>query len=85
MFFTKGGSTPKVSRALMNGNGNEVPLVSKAITRPRGLTLDYANKHVYWTDTYSNYIQRVTYFGKQRMVIMTGKWVGSVFWRKNRL
>ncbi|XP_064646344.1 low-density lipoprotein receptor-related protein 1-like isoform X2 [Lineus longissimus] len=79
MFFTKSGSSAKVSRAAMDGSGKETELVSKMITRPRGLTLDYANKHVYWTDTYANYIQRITYFGKQRTVIMTGKWVDNIF------
>ena len=70
MFFTTWGTIdPKMERSLMDGSDRTVMVVRK-IVYPSGLTLDYANRHVYWVDSYLNHIDRIHYDGTNRRTIV---------------
>ena len=57
-------------------DGSErMTIVKTKIAYPFGVTLDYANKHVYWVDGYHSNVQRVNYDGSNRRTITT---LGSV-------
>lgn len=49
-----------------------VPLVYKKIVYPAALALDYANEHVYWSDTFYESLERVSYNGDNRNVVFYG-------------
>lgn len=65
MFYTKSQKFGCLERANLDGT-NQTVLVSHKIIYPFGLTLDLANEHVYWMDTYMDSIERVDYNGKNR-------------------
>ena len=70
MFFTNWGTVdPKLERALMDGS-RRTTLVESKIVYPSGITLDYANKQVYWVDGYLNHIDRIDYDGGNRRTII---------------
>ncbi|CAL4088832.1 unnamed protein product, partial [Meganyctiphanes norvegica] len=70
MFFTDWGTTaPKLERALMDGSQRE-QIVNRKIVYPFGVTVDYANRHVYWVDGYLSHVERVNYDGSNRRVIL---------------
>lgn len=51
MFWTDWGDVPKIERASMNGDPSSRKIVvSDDIFWPNGLTVDYDNELVYWTD-----------------------------------
>lgn len=64
MFFAKWEKS-SIERAHMDGS-DIVSLVSSKIVYPLDITLDLANEHVYWVDTYTDIIERVDYDGKHR-------------------
>lgn len=64
MFFAKWEKS-SLERAHMDGS-DIVQLVSSKIVYPLDITLDLANEHVYWVDTYSDIIERVDYDGNHR-------------------
>lgn len=49
----------------MDGS-NAVELVTSEVLYPTDITLDLANEHVYWIDTYYDMVERVDYNGKNR-------------------
>lgn len=75
MFYTK-WEKASLERTLMDGSGR-TPLVTSKIIYPSGLTLDLANEHVYWVDTYTDIIERIDYDGKNRASLK--KHANSVF------
>lgn len=79
MFFSKWGSSPSMlERCKMDGSERE-PLVTNKIVYPYGVTVDYPNKHVYWVDTYLDYVDRVGFDGKNRKNIMKGVDVQNLY------
>ncbi|KAL3854930.1 hypothetical protein ACJMK2_014165, partial [Sinanodonta woodiana] len=48
------------------------------LIKPLGLTLDYANQHVYWTDRDLNLVSRIDYDGTKKRVIYFGSLVKNV-------
>lgn len=71
MFWTDWGEVPKIERADMD-SANRTLLVNKEIYWPNGLTIDYKDKRVYWTDAKLNYIARIQYDGTDRQKILGG-------------
>lgn len=67
MFFTKWEKS-SLDRAHMDGSEVRT-LVSTKIVYPSGISLDLANEHVYWVDTYSDIIERVDYDGNNRTAL----------------
>lgn len=72
MFFTKWGATSAMlERSLLDGS-ERFPMVTHKIVYPYGVTVDFPNKHVYWVDTYLDFIDRINYDGTQRKTIRKG-------------
>ena len=73
IFFTEWGTgRPSLERAKMDGT-QRTELVNKDIVYPYGVTLDRPNRHVYWVDTYLDYIERCGYNGEARRTIVRGQ------------
>ena len=60
-----------MERALLNGKERRV-LVDRKIVYPYGVTIDYATEHVYWVETYLDFVERVNYDGSNRQTIRKG-------------
>ncbi|XP_050540895.1 low-density lipoprotein receptor-related protein 1 [Daktulosphaira vitifoliae] len=72
MFFTKWGQFPAmVERAYLNGQGRQ-SLVDHKVVYPYGLTVDIPSEHVYWVDTYLDFVDRINYDGTNRKTIQKG-------------
>ncbi|KAH3749996.1 hypothetical protein DPMN_184512 [Dreissena polymorpha] len=56
-------------------------IVTTKLAKPIGLTIDHANRHLYWSDMELNVIERVDFKGddKSRRVISLGLKVGTCF------
>ena len=77
MFFSTLAETPKLERATLDGGDRQVLLhvLSQQMVRPQGLSLDLANQHLYWTDSYLDRIERINYNGTNRVLILRRVWV----------
>lgn len=72
MFFTKwGASSPMLERTTLDGL-NRTTLVQQNIVYPYGVTVDYPTQHVYWVDTYLDFVERIDYDGSNRRTIRKG-------------
>lgn len=71
LFWTDGGQNPKIERALLDGT-NRTVLASESLASPRGLTIDYTNDFLYWTDDVLDMISRMAPDGTQRQIIRYG-------------
>jgi len=72
MFFTKWGQYPAmVERATLSGH-DRLPLVDHKIVYPYGLTVDIPSEHIYWVDTYLDFVERINYDGSNRHTIKKG-------------
>ncbi|KAG0718004.1 Low-density lipoprotein receptor [Chionoecetes opilio] len=57
IYWTDWGSEPKIERAGLDG-GDRTPIVTAPhVHWPNGITVDYANKKLYWCDGYKNEIK----------------------------
>lgn len=71
MFFTKWGTAASLERASLDGKSRTI-LVDYKIVYPYGLTVDFPLEHVYWVDTYLDFVERVSYDGSDRHTIRKG-------------
>lgn len=71
LFWTDGGQSPKIERALLDGT-NRTALATESLASPRGLTIDYTNDFLYWTDDVLDMISRMATDGTQRQIIRYG-------------
>lgn len=79
MFLTIwGANKAKIIRAELDGKFKMV-LVDSKIVYPYGITIDYPNKHLYWVDTYLDYIERINYDGTGRKTILRGSSVQGLY------
>ncbi|CAH0551681.1 unnamed protein product [Brassicogethes aeneus] len=79
MFFTKWGhSPPMLERCKLDGSDRRT-IVNHKIVYPYGVSVDYPNKHVYWIDTYLDYVERVDFDGKHRRTVMRGIRVQNLY------
>ena len=79
MFFTVWGSdTAKVERSALDGQERHTVVDSK-IVYPYGITVDFANEHIYWVDTYLDYIERCDYAGQNRKTVLRGSPVQNLY------
>lgn len=67
-----------LEKAKMDGTERKT-LVDYKIVYPYGVAVDYPNEHVYWVDTYLDYIERVDYNGVRRITVIKGTPVSYVF------
>ncbi|KAJ8961610.1 hypothetical protein NQ314_005912 [Rhamnusium bicolor] len=79
LFFTKWGhSHPMLERCKMDGSERK-SIVDYTIVYPYGVTVDYPKKHVYWVDTYLDYVERVDYNGRNRKTVLRGVKVSNLY------
>lgn len=71
LFWSVEGQTPKIERSLLDGT-NRTVLASESLASPHGLTIDYTNDFLYWTDNALNMISRMATDGTQREIIRYG-------------
>ncbi|XP_017778488.1 PREDICTED: low-density lipoprotein receptor-related protein 2 isoform X2 [Nicrophorus vespilloides] len=73
MFWTDGGSAPKIEVSWMDGSKRR-PLITENIRHPTGLAVDYTMDHtLYWVDTKLNTIETMKYDGTNRKTIIKGE------------
>ncbi len=73
MFFTdwgRFGPNGKIFRATMAGTMKEA-IISKDLTQPSGLAIDYEDEMLYWTDAVREKIERANLDGSDREVNRT--------------
>ena len=63
MYWTEWGGKPRIARAHMDGS-NIVTLVDK-VGRANGLTIDYIDQRLYWTDLDTCMIESTNMQGKR--------------------
>lgn len=63
MYWTEWGGKPKIDRAAMDGTGR-ITLVGD-VGRANGLTIDYAERRLYWTDLDTTLIESSNMLGNQ--------------------
>lgn len=62
MYWTEWGGKPKIDRAAMDGTGR-ITLVAD-VGRANGLTIDYAERRLYWTDLDTTLIESSNMLGE---------------------
>ncbi|NP_001170929.2 low-density lipoprotein receptor-related protein 5 isoform 1 precursor [Danio rerio] len=67
MYWTEWGGRPRIARAHMDGS-NIVTLVDK-VGRANGLTIDYIDQRLYWTDLDTCMIESTNMQGLQREIV----------------
>lgn len=65
LFWTDWGQNPKIERSGMDGIGRKV-IISENLYWPNGLTLDYPNRRLYFTDARLDFIEFCNYDGSGR-------------------
>lgn len=60
-----------LERSKMDGS-NRQKLIDNKIVYPYGVTVDFPSQHVYWVDTYLDFVERIDYDGKNRRTIAKG-------------
>ena len=76
LFFANRLSAPKIERSLRDGSDRRVIVDTSRIVVPEALTVDRANEHLYWSDSFQDRVERVGYDGSGRKVILKKTWVG---------
>lgn len=71
LFYSDWFGSPHLGRIDLDGKNAKV-LANIKLVHPNGLTLDLANKHVYWGDSFLNVVERFDYNGQNRMVVTKG-------------
>lgn len=73
MFWTDWGEYPRIERCGMNGDlDTRKVLVDSDIVWPNGLTLDYAEKRLFWLEAKLGYIASTDWEGNSRKTIFVG-------------
>lgn len=77
MFYTDWSTSSRIGRADLDGQNRKADLVSKKIVHPHGITLDFVRQHLYWGDSFLDFIERIDYDGNHRVTIIHGLNVSS--------
>lgn len=78
MYWTEWGGKPKIDRAAMDGTGR-ITLVAD-VGRANGLTIDYAERRLYWTDLDTTLIESSNMLGecerfREQMCLCLTNWI----------
>lgn len=68
MFWSDLGRKPRIEMCSMDGT-NRRSFISDSVRSPAGITIDYAARRLYWSDTKPYTIESVSLDGKGRRVI----------------
>lgn len=77
MYWTEWGGRPKIDRAAMDGTGR-ITLVPN-VGRANGLTIDYAERRLYWTDLDTTLIESSNMLGESSFLLQLKPWQGLDF------
>ncbi|EDW86389.2 uncharacterized protein Dwil_GK17732 [Drosophila willistoni] len=69
-FWSDWGPNPKIERAHMDGSQRQV-IISKGVTWPNGLAIDYPNHKIYWADAKQHAIECSNLDGSDRIKILS--------------
>ena len=70
MFWSDLGETAQIERASMDGSERRV-IISSDISRPVGITIDYSEQRIYWSDVDLYRIEYCNYDGTNRFLVET--------------
>ena len=70
MFWTDWGQAAKIERAFMDGEDRRV-LHEVGLSQPNGITIDYAEQKIYWSDTNLDKLEYCNYDGSERTLLET--------------
>jgi len=68
MYWTDLGRKPRIETCSMDGY-NRRTFISESVRSPAGITIDYAARHLYWSDTNPHTIESVLLYRKGYKVI----------------
>ncbi|XP_076154846.1 low-density lipoprotein receptor-related protein 2 [Alosa pseudoharengus] len=69
LYWTDWGSPAKIERATIGGNFR-TPLINTSLSQPNGLSIDYEERLLYWSDGTLDKIERSSLTGENREVIV---------------
>lgn len=69
-FWSDWGPNPKIERAHMDGSQRQV-IISKGVTWPNGLAIDYPNSKIYWADAKQHAIECSNLDGSDRIKVLS--------------
>lgn len=76
MFYTDVGKKAKIESAYMDGSNRKI-LVTENLISPNGLAIDFEENTLYWVDSGTHTLERITFSGDERKVV-TGKTLGNL-------
>ena len=62
MYWTEWSDPPRIERASLNGDDRVILISNRG--RANGLTIDFMDRRLYWTNTDMNYIESTDMYGK---------------------
>ena len=60
-----------IQRAVFDDDSRTIEVVVRGLKSPEGLTVDWINKKLYWTDAGSDVIEVAEFNGRHRMTLIT--------------
>nr|XP_022902920.1 low-density lipoprotein receptor-related protein 2 [Onthophagus taurus] len=69
LYWIDYGQYPRIGKANLDGT-ESMPIVTTGISNPKDLTIDMATHDVYWVDAKLDTIQKVSFLGGTRQIIM---------------
>ena len=54
-------------------------MVNSKIVYPYGVAVDYPNRHIFWVDTYLDYIERADFEGRDRRTVLRGSPIQNLY------
>lgn len=70
MFWSDLGSTSQIERAFMDGSDRRA-IITNELSRPVGITLDYSEQRIYWSDVDLYRLEYCNYDGSSRFIVET--------------
>jgi hypothetical protein len=68
LFWTDWGMAPSIIRAGMDGS-TPLPIVTDNLKWPNGISIDYGNSRLYWTDANTDRIESAALDGDDRRIV----------------
>ncbi|RUS85412.1 hypothetical protein EGW08_006803, partial [Elysia chlorotica] len=68
LFWSDWGARPKIERSNLLGGDRQI-ILDKVVAKPQGLTIDYSNDRLYWTDAHKCTIESANLDGSGHSVL----------------
>ncbi|KAJ8676395.1 hypothetical protein QAD02_012182 [Eretmocerus hayati] len=69
LFWAEWGEHPRIARSNLDG-GNKRSIVSTDLSLPNGLSIDYAERYIYWADALKDRIEKCNLHGNYRVTLI---------------